>query len=341
MARKARARPMLRQLAAGTSRNAIARSLGVSKHSIQAVAEAAEREKVSWRDAEGMEGGGLYSRLFPEKADAAECVYPDPDWDAIHRELRRTGVTLRLLHGEFADALKAEGRPWMSYDRFCKRYAEYAERRNVVSRVGHKAGRTLEVDWAGPTMQLVDPMSGEVSKVYLFVAALPFSRYSHVEPTLDMKQDAWLRCHVHAFAFFGGCTPIIVPDNLLTGVKKHPKEGEVVLDEAYRELAAHYGAAVLPARVRHPRSRSGGDPRGSRRTRSCLHARGTAIPRMGRACRTGRPGRNGVRTGSADGRTASAPAAGQWRSAYSSPMHSRSRHSMHASQLAAEGGVHR
>ena len=109
-----------------------------------------------------MEGGGLYSRLFPEKADAAECACPDPDWDAIHRELRKTGVTLGLLHGEHADAPRAEGRPWMSYDRFCKRYAGYAERRNVASRVGHKAGRTLEADWAGPTMQLVDPMSGEV-----------------------------------------------------------------------------------------------------------------------------------------------------------------------------------
>lgn len=277
-------------------------------------------------------------------------------------------------------------------------------------------------------MQLVDPMSGEVSKACLFVAALPFSRYSYVEPTLDMKRDTWLRCHVHAVAFFGGCTPIIVFDNLLTGVKKHPKEGEVVLNEACRELAAHYGAAVLPARARHPRDRpsaeneawcatmyvigalrgraftdmgelraavaecverhnaapfekregsgpesfmkeeadllrplaavpykvcewvrgrkvqqnchvsyrgsfcsasfravgskadlrvtntapgSGRDPRGSRRTRSCLHARGTAIPRMRRTCRTGRPGRNGMRTGSADGRTASAPTAGQ------------------------------
>ena len=61
-------------------------------------------------------------------------------------------------------------------------------------------------------MQLVGPTSSEVSKACLFVAALPFSRYSYAEPTLDMKQDAWLRCHVHAFAFFGGCTPIIVPD---------------------------------------------------------------------------------------------------------------------------------
>ncbi|MCC6099752.1 MAG: hypothetical protein LIV25_10995 [Olsenella sp.] len=255
MARKIRARPMLQQLAAGTSRNAIARSPGVPEHSIQAVAEAAEREKVSWQDAEGMEEGEPCSRPFPERADAAECACPDPDWDAIHRELRKTGVTLRLLHGGHADALKAEGKPWMSYDRFCRRYAEYAERRNVVSRVGHKAGRTPGAGRAGPTMQLVDPMSGEVPEACLFVAALPFSRCSHAGPTLDMKQDAWLRCHVHAFAFFGGCTPIIVPGSLLTGVKKHPKEGEAVPSEACRELAAHYGAAVLPARVRHPRGR--------------------------------------------------------------------------------------
>ena len=102
--------------------------------------------------------------------------------------------------------------PFMSYDRFCKRYREFTVRKQVVSRVGHKAGRIMEVDWAGPTMRLVDPATGEVSKVYLFVACLPFSRMSYVEPTLDMKQDTWLRCHVHAFAYLGGSTPCIVPD---------------------------------------------------------------------------------------------------------------------------------
>ena len=98
-----------------------------------------------------------------------------------------------------------------------------------MSWVGRKAGRNMEVDWSGPTMSLVDPATGVVSKVYLFVACLPFSRYSYVEPALDMKQDTWLRCHVHAFEFLGGATPCIAPDNLKTGVTAHPREGEVVL----------------------------------------------------------------------------------------------------------------
>lgn len=144
----------------------------------------------------------------------------------------------------------------MSYDRFCKRYRQFTVSRNVVSWVGRKAGRNMEVDWSGPTMSLVDPATGVVSKVYLFVACLPFSRYSYVEPALDMKQDTWLRCHVHAFEFLGGATPCIAPDNLKTGVTAHPREGGVVLNAAYEDLAAHYGSAVMPARVRRPRDKA-------------------------------------------------------------------------------------
>lgn len=66
-------------------------------------------------------------------------------------------MTLKLLHAEYADERAAAGEAAMSYDRFCKRYKAFTVSRNVVSRVGRKAGRTMEVDWSGPTMRLVDP----------------------------------------------------------------------------------------------------------------------------------------------------------------------------------------
>ena len=50
--------------------------------------------------------------------------------------------------------------------------------------------------------------------------------------------------------------PRIVPDNLKTGVIKHPREGEIVLNDAYREMATHYSAAVLPGRVRKPKDKA-------------------------------------------------------------------------------------
>ena len=254
MARKIRAREVLRLLESGMSRNAIARSQGMSKHSVQAVSEAAEAAGIGWAEAEGMSDAEVYAALFPEKVRDRD-VYPDPDWERVHRELARVGVTLKRLHEEYRDEQRSKGEPFMSYDRFCKRYREFTVRRQVVSRVGHRAGRILEVDWAGPTMSLVDPAAGEVSKVFPLVACLPLGRLSHVEPTLDMREDAWLRCHVRALAHMGGSTPRMVPDNLGTGAGAHPREGEVELNEAYREMAAHYGSAVMPARVATPRDK--------------------------------------------------------------------------------------
>ena len=105
-------------------------------------------------------------------------------------------------------------------------------------------------------MELVDTATGEVRRVYLFVAVLPFSRLAFVEPCLDMRQDSWLRCHVAMFEAFGGSVAQIVCDNLKTGVIKHPREGEIVLNDAYREMATHYCAAVLPGRVRAPKDKA-------------------------------------------------------------------------------------
>ena len=102
-------------------------------------------------------------------------------------------------------------------------------------------------------MRLTDPVTGAQARVYLFVATLPFSRYAFVEPTVDMRQDTWLRAHVALFEWLNGSVPRIVSDNLKTGVIRHPAEGEVVLNDAYRELAGHYSAAVLPGRVKRPK----------------------------------------------------------------------------------------
>lgn len=254
MARRIPVREILRLRESGLSQNAIAAALHVSKTSVSDTLAAASEKGVSWEDAEGMGGPGAHGALFPERVhEGPACA--DPDWAHVHGGLAKSGVTLRLLHAGHADGCASRGEPSMSYDRFCKRYRELAVRPGAAGRVGHKAGRITEVDWAGPTMRVVDPATGEARKAYLFVACLPFSRYSYVEPTLDMGQDTWLRCHVHAFEPFGGSTPCIVPDNLKAGVKSHPKEGGVVINAAYEELAAHYGAAVMPARVRRPRDK--------------------------------------------------------------------------------------
>ena len=253
MVRRIKAKLVLRLRAEGLTGRQIA-AQGVSRHSVSAVLDAADREGVGWDDVAELDEADVYARLFPGRGEH-ESVHAQPDWDKVHRELARVGVTLKLLHGEYVDACRAKSETAMGYDRFCKTYQRHVLVIGAASRVGHKAGQTVEVDWSGKTMQLSDPVTGQATRVYLFVATLPFSRYSFVEPTLDMKQDTWLRANTAMFDWFGGSVPRIVPDNLKAGVIKHPAEGEVVLNDAYRELAAHYSAAVLPGRVKKPKDK--------------------------------------------------------------------------------------
>ncbi|GAA4150194.1 IS21 family transposase [Leifsonia shinshuensis] len=254
MVRRIKAKLVLRLRAEGLTGRQIA-AQGMSRHSVTAVLDAADREGIGWDDIVELEEADVYARLFPGRGDY-ESVHAQPDWDRVHRELARVGVTLKLLHGEYVDACRSKGETAMGYDRFCKSYQRHVLVIGASSRVGHKAGQTVEVDWSGKTMQLTDPVTGQQTRVYLFVATLPFSRYSFVEPALDMKQDTWLRANAAMFDWFGGSVPRIVPDNLKTGVIKHPAEGEVVLNDAYRELAAHYSAAVLPGRLAKPKDKA-------------------------------------------------------------------------------------
>ena len=254
MVRKIKANAVLRLDGQGLSGRAIARSLGVARQSVAETLGAAKAAGVGWDDVADRPDEEVYALLFPGRGER-ESVYEQPDWGRVHRELARVGVTLRILHGGYVDGCRRDGKPYMGYDRFCKLYAAHVLRLGVTGSVEHKAGRTIEVDWAGKTMRIVDPVTGDSSTVYLFVAVLPFSRYAFVEPASDMTQNTWLRAHVAMYEWFGGSTPRLVCDNLKTGVIRHPREGEIVLNDAYRGMAEHYSAAVLPGRVRKPKDK--------------------------------------------------------------------------------------
>ncbi len=114
----------------------------------------------------------------------------------------------------------------------------------------------MEVDWSGTAMRLSCEATGEVATAHLFVACLPYSQCSYVEATLDMRQNTWLTCHVHAWEFFGGVAVRTVCDNLKVGVVKHPRNGEVVLNEAYEALGRHYMTAIMPTGVGKPKQKA-------------------------------------------------------------------------------------
>ena len=119
----------------------------------------------------------------------------------------------------------------------------------------HVAGEKLFVDWAGDTMPLFDPMTGEEHRAHLFVAALGASNYTYAEARWTETLPDWIGAHVNALAAIGGVPKAIVPDNLKAGITK-PSRYEPGINRTYQDLADHYGFVVLPARVTKPRDKA-------------------------------------------------------------------------------------
>lgn len=92
MANRIKTKDILKLDASGLSGRAIAASLGVSRSSASAALAAARREDLGWEDVRPLSEREAYDCLFPERA-RGESVHPDPDWDLVHKELARDGVT--------------------------------------------------------------------------------------------------------------------------------------------------------------------------------------------------------------------------------------------------------
>ena len=56
------------------------------------------------------------------------------------------------------------------------------------------------------------------------------------------------------YNFFGGVAKILVPDNCKTAVIQNNWYTQKI-NTVYREMAEHYGTAVIPARVRKPKDK--------------------------------------------------------------------------------------
>lgn len=256
MARHRCAKTILELRRRGMSVREIEATRHVSHHTVKEVCDRAKARGLTWEAARLMGEDEVASLLFPEEA-AVEEAAGRPDWDDVHRQLAGVGVTLKLLWEEYRDSCRQSGKASISYTTFTREYGRYVTARSVTNHLEHRPGEVMEVDWSGPTMRLADPVTGEITKAYLFVAVLPYSQYTYVEATSDMRQNAWLLCHVHAYDFFEGVAIRLVCDNLKTGVTSHPrpKDGEVVLNEAYEELGRHYRCAITPADVRKPKQK--------------------------------------------------------------------------------------
>ena len=235
----------------GLSHRAIGQSCAVSAGTVSDYVSRAKAAGLSWPLPEGLSGEKLEAMLFPSYPQTAERQIVQPDWAEVHKELRRKSVTRSLLWVEYRQA-HPEG---YGYSQFCYHYRQWVKQLNPIMRQKHRAGEKLFIDYAGQTVPVIDPKTGEVKQAQIFVATLGASNYTYVEAHGSQSLPNWIGAHVRLLTFLGGVPEVLVPDNLKAGVKS-PHRYEPDINPTYQEFARHYGVAVIPTRSRKPKDKA-------------------------------------------------------------------------------------
>lgn len=229
----------------------VARSVHVSHSTVREYVKRAEQAGLAWPLPEEMGDRELRERLFPTK-QADQKQRPLPDWEKVEQELSRPGVTRMLLWTEY----HKEHPEGYGYSQFCELYRQWTKAQaKPVMRLPKKAGEEVQVDYSGLTMGVIEPKTGVEHNVEIFVGVLSASGLIYAEAHPSQRLPDWIAAHGRMFRYFGGVPRLVCPDNLKSGVRS-PDFYEPDLNPTYQEMAAHYGVAVLPARVRKPKDKA-------------------------------------------------------------------------------------
>lgn len=245
-------REIIRLTGLGFSQRNIMASCGVAQKTVVKVQKRARELNLSWPLEESMTDTELQRLMFAKESLVSKNKRM-PDYDYIHKELLRNGVSKKLLWTEYMEDCRANGDEPLMYSQFCYHIQQDEQKRRATMHINRKPGEQVEVDWAGAPATIIDPDTGEILKAYIFVGVMTYSQYAYVEAFLDMKQKSWITAHVHMYEFFGGVARILVPDNCKTAVVHNGGWKDQQINETYQEMAEHYGTAIIPARVRTPK----------------------------------------------------------------------------------------
>lgn len=179
----------------------------------------------------------------------ADGNYLQPDFSELSRkDLKSMNAELWV---SYCDKAREQGKQPYQPTKFNERLASYKKSKDISYTQTHEPGLACQVDWTGDHGHFMDDDTGEWVDVHVIVISLPYSGYFYAEGFLDEKMDSFLNGHAHAFEFFGGVTPLTIPDNCATATDR--KTG--ILNTQYTEFLDYYGTLPKPTRVKAPKDK--------------------------------------------------------------------------------------
>ena len=235
----------------GLSVRAISDRLRISKTTVATYLLRAREAGLTWPLPPICENDAALERALFRRVGRPPQDLSEPDWPVVAQELKRKGVTLTLLWQEYR-AAHPDG---YGYTWFCETFGAYQRRANPTFRHRHEAGAVMQTDYAGHTVEVIDPQNRRNPPGADFcrgarglVADLCHGQLQSTAARLDRRPDPG------ALAYFGGVPQAIVCDNLKAGVAK-ALWFEPTLNQTFAAMAEHYDTTILPTRSRKPRDK--------------------------------------------------------------------------------------
>ena len=106
--------------------------------------------------------------------------------------------------------MRKEGARFYQYSQYCELYNKWSEENYETAHFDAIIAQKMEVDFAGQTFSMTDPLTGEIMAIVVFVAILPYSQYIYAEGMLSTKEPQWIEVNNHALDYFGGVPALVV-----------------------------------------------------------------------------------------------------------------------------------
>ena len=251
---------IIKHYALSMSGSEIARQAGFSKSGVNDFLRAFKKcEDLSYPLPAGITNYGIALKVYgavPGSGGRNENIeLPDYE-DAAKLMATRKNMTLMFLWNRYKKKCEEEGARFYQYSQYCELYNKWCEENYETAHFDAIIAQKMEVDFAGQTFSMTDPLTGEIMAIVVFVAILPYSQYIYAEGMLSTKEPQWIEVNNHALDYFGGVPALVVCDNCKQAVIVNQDWIEPELNKDYADWADHYGTVILPAKVRKPKFKS-------------------------------------------------------------------------------------
>lgn len=244
---------LLRMHLQNKGKKTIARELKLSKNTVKKYLSKVQSAKLDPDSLLKLDDPELEKQFF-----SGNPAYKDPRYENMKldlsyyaKELGKVGVTRNLLWEEYKQ--KHPG----GYERtqFYYHLRQYLKAKKPSLPLSHAPGDKLYVDFAGKTLSVADPETGELVAHQVFVACLPCSDYGFALAVPSQSLEDFLYALERCLRHLGGVPRTIVPDNLKAAVVRADRY-EPEINKALVDFANHYQTTVTPARPYKPKDKA-------------------------------------------------------------------------------------